>query len=162
MASRRSRSRAAAGPGSLGWLAGLALVIHGCTERGGEPYVRMEEPAPAALRDLGPALVSFWGSWCPPCVEETGALRALAGDPPEGIEVVIVAVQEDPAAARRAFPGVRVIADPEGALARAARAQELPVAVLVDRGQLVARFDGPREWAGASIRASLERLLPRR
>ncbi len=140
-------------------LAGLALSS--CKSGGTEPYVRVRDPAPPALAlPAGEAqLVALWGSWCPPCREETPALRALASDPPEGLRVAIVAVDEPDAEAKRTFPqAARVIADPQGELAKALRATELPAAFLVAGPDLVARFDGKRDWNGTNARRTLARL----
>ncbi|WP_373044011.1 TlpA family protein disulfide reductase [Vulgatibacter sp.] len=140
-------------------LAATLLACESCKAEGTEPFVRVRGEAPAALQQDGAVLVSFWGSWCPPCVEETEGLAALAADPPGDLRVIVVAVNEEADAARRAFPGVQVIPDPRGTLAGESRADQLPVALLVHGGETIARFDGKRDWNGAAARSTLERLL---
>jgi len=44
-------------------------------------------------------LLNFWASWCPPCVQETPALEALAREFPQGKVVVLgVSIDQDPVA----------------------------------------------------------------
>ncbi len=47
----------------------------------------------AALRQGGPTVVNFWGSWCPPCVEEMPALQAVHHD--LGNKVRFVGIDEE-------------------------------------------------------------------
>lgn len=45
-----------------------------------------------------PVLVNLWASWCPPCIEELPALRALHAQwAPRGLVVVGVAIDDQPA-----------------------------------------------------------------
>ncbi|HWG37314.1 MAG TPA: TlpA disulfide reductase family protein [Terriglobales bacterium] len=44
-------------------------------------------------------VLNFWASWCPPCVQETPALNALAAQFPQGRVVVLgVSIDQDPVA----------------------------------------------------------------
>ena len=45
------------------------------------------------LRQAGPTVVNFWGSWCPPCVEEMPALQAVHRE--LGNEVGFVGIDEE-------------------------------------------------------------------
>lgn len=138
----------------------LLLAFCACKEAEPEPFVRLREPAPARVTvPRGEAhLVALWGSWCPPCREETPALQALARNPPQGIAITIVAVNEAETEARVSFPGAHVIADPDGDLAGDLRTAQLPAAYLVAGDRVVARFDGPRAWNDERARRTLARL----
>ena len=51
-----------------------------------------------------PVLVDFWASWCGPCIRETAVIKDLLKEyGPQGLEVLGVAVWDDPANTRRAI-----------------------------------------------------------
>ncbi|HYD50720.1 MAG TPA: TlpA disulfide reductase family protein [Terriglobales bacterium] len=144
----------------------LALLL-GCHDSGSSAdYVRIEGPSPA-LADKPKArslLVVFWATWCPPCREETPQLRSLAENPPEGMRVVVVS-QDDEIRAVEAFLGgvpdssLHLRIDAGKRLFGLFGVEQLPAAFLVVDGQLRARFEGPRQWDGKTMRALLERLI---
>lgn len=145
---------------SLLLLLAFCLIGASCTSDGAEPYVRMRDPAPAPLADEGGALVAFWGSWCPPCVEESPSLLSLARNAPGGLRVIVVPVDEDPLPARSVFgEHVEIRADPGRELVEALRVGELPVAFLVVDGRVVGKFAGKRTWDGKPVRQTLARLM---
>ncbi|HEX7597229.1 MAG TPA: TlpA disulfide reductase family protein, partial [Polyangia bacterium] len=51
-----------------------------------------------------PVLVSFWATWCPPCVEEMPSLEDLARRLGDKATVLAVSVDEDWEAIRKFFP----------------------------------------------------------
>jgi thiol-disulfide isomerase/thioredoxin len=139
-----------------------ALAAFACGDLRQPPYTRLQGRAPVEWERRGPALVVFWATWCPPCVEELPGLRALARDPPAGIAVVTVA-QDEAATLQRFFagappPDLGLIRDEGHALAGAFGVAELPAAFLVVDGELRARFSGPREWSSRGMRRLLGRL----
>ncbi len=157
--------RGVAGRVVLGWV--LASVVLGACKEGRPPrYVRLSGEAPA-ISDLpeGKAhLITFWGTWCPPCVEETPSLRALAKEAPSGLRVVVVSVGDDDAALRAFFGGAppadwHLRRDEEAGLVDGFGVDELPASFLLVGGQKVARFDGPRDWNAPALRRLLARLM---
>lgn len=160
--SKRHDERCGARP-FLAFLAFLAVFALACGDLRPPPYTRLEGRAPAEWERRGPVLVVFWASWCPPCVEELPGLRALARDPPAGMEVVTLA-QDEPAPLRAFFAGapppeLGVVRDEGHALAGAFGVDELPAAFLVVDGELRARFSGPRDWGSRGMRRLLARLV---
>jgi thiol-disulfide isomerase/thioredoxin len=110
-------------------------------DRSGKPF------ALASLRGRV-TLVDFWASWCGPCRKSFPALDQLhTRYRGQGLEVVGVSLDEDPAAADRFLEnvpvGFRIARDPSGLLAQRFRIASMPTTVLLDReGREVARFEG--------------------
>lgn len=90
---------------SLCLLAGV-LLLSGC---GSPPPVEPGQPAPsfelASLTggtvssddlDAKPTVVSFWASWCQPCLKEIPVLNELTEDP--SVQVVTIALDDEGAA----------------------------------------------------------------
>ncbi len=143
----------------------LAALILGCAEAPPPSYVRLSGPAPVIANAPGATvLVSFWATWCPPCREETADLLGLAQRPPSDLRVLIVSQDADLATVERFLggspdPALHLRLDPERRLSDAFGVGALPTSVLIVDGRLVARFQGPRDWDAANVRALLERLV---
>lgn len=149
----------------VGWVVAATAGI-GCREGQPPPYLRISGDAPS-MQDLPNArahLVTFWGSWCAPCVEETPSLKALARRPPPGLGVVVVSVGDEEAAIHTFFggappPELHLRPDEDARLQEAFGVEQLPVSFLVVDGQKAARFDGRRDWDDRAMRRLLERLV---
>lgn len=146
-------------------LLGLALTFTSVACKADPPiaYQRLGGPSPLLPAVEGHAIVlSFWASWCKPCVAETPALHSLAADPPEGLVVVVVPVESDPEQLGRLLPPggpVVVLPNEPEKLQRALGVETLPAAFLVVEGRLVARFNGSRDWQSAEMRRLLSKLI---
>lgn len=110
-------------------------------------------------------LVSFWASWCPPCVEEIPSLNALQrrlGDRP--FRILSVNVGEDEATIRAflarhpvEFP---VLLDPNGESVAAWKVYAYPTNYLVDaEGRLRHGHFGALDWTSPEALATIEALL---
>lgn len=144
----------------MGLVAAAALA---CADGAPPPYTRVDGPAPAIVPGRGAVLVVFWATWCPPCVEELPALRALARDPPARLAVVTFGEDEDEASARAFFggappPELGYVHDRGGRGAAAFGVDVLPATFLVVDGRLVARFSGARDWSSRGMRRLLGKL----
>jgi thiol-disulfide isomerase/thioredoxin len=158
-------------PAARSRLAAFALVLSfiGCREPAGSTdYVRIDGTAP--LLENAPAarslLVAFWATWCPPCRDETPQLRALAKDPPPGLQVVVISQDEQNSAVEEFFEGppdplLHLRLDPEKRLFDAFRVAKLPASFLIVDGRLRARFEGSRRWNETAMRDLLARLTAR-
>lgn len=137
------------------------------------PAIEVDTPA-GATQTIGASsdgvlIVHFWATWCEPCRKELPGLLARATALQGRVRLVAVAV-DDTWPAIREFFGERDIPDPivrardsEGP--RRWGADVLPDTYLVDqRGHVVERFLGARDWrsraAASHLSRALERLQP--
>jgi peroxiredoxin len=110
-------------------------------------------------------LLNFWGTWCPPCLEEVPDLVKLDSLYKErGVDLIGIALAEKNGAA-----GLRKWTRMHGMEYRQALAddavleafddiEEVPVSVLLDgAGQIRYRWDGERDFN--TFRAAIDRLL---
>lgn len=111
-------------------------------------------------------VVSFWATWCPPCVEELPSLarlqRELGG---AGLTVLAVNYMEGPPRIRTFLEkhpvDLTILRDADGGAARAWKTRFFPSTYVIDpagRIRLVAR--GELDWASPAVIARLRALLP--
>jgi cytochrome c biogenesis protein CcmG/thiol:disulfide interchange protein DsbE len=110
-------------------------------------------------------LLTFWGTWCPPCQAEVPDLiRVDSACRSRGLDIIGVAMGEQNGA-----EGVRQWCKAHGVMYRQALStetiqenyghiEEVPVSVLIDRqGRIRYRWEGERDYA--TFAAAVERLL---
>lgn len=151
----------------LGWAAIVWVIMaQGCERSAPPPYIRVQADAPR-LEEVPRAsahLVVFWAAWCPPCVTEAPSLRDLARRPPDGVAVVTYSHDRSLVDAERhlgspADTGLHLRLDEGHVQAERFGVGALPASFLVVGDQVVARFNGPRDWNSAAMRRLLERLV---
>lgn len=109
-------------------------------------------------------LVTFWASWCRPCIEEMPSIRRLAdamADAPFAVVGVNVGEGERrvQSAARRLGITFPVLLDRNSATFKAWSADVLPTAYVLDAGGKVRYLArGPLEWDRTDIIERLRRL----
>lgn len=154
---------------------GLFLAMRGDASQG--PGATVGEPAPDfALVDLSggplrlselrgrPVVVNFWGSWCPPCVEEFPRLaRAVDEHSDEGLTVIGVVYQDRYTSARDFMEGFGATwpaaMDPGGRVASEYGIYGAPETFFIDRdGVVAARQIGP--FSEEALDRHLARILP--
>lgn len=99
-------------------------------------------------------LVNLWATWCTPCVAELPALDALQSKMKDkNFEVVAISMDRDDFVKVKTFLAERDIDnivsywDRDKAIALKWKYAGLPSSFLIDaKGQLVEKFEGPREW----------------
>ncbi len=111
-------------------------------------------------------LLNFWATWCPPCRAEMASMEELyRAYRDRGL--TILAISTDAGGAQVVEPFVQargltfpILLDPPGVVANRYAVRGLPTSYLVDRdGTIVSREVGARDWAGASARRLVERVL---
>ena len=111
-------------------------------------------------------LLNMWATWCAPCVAELPALARLNAAVP-GMTVLAVDLtgkKETPAKAdaflkshNAASLGTAV--DTETVFMRSFTAAVMPTTVLIDpKGKVIARAEGPAEWASPAAIAYFQSL----
>ena len=110
-------------------------------------------------------VLDFWASWCKPCKLSMPWLsqlqRKYAG---QGLQIVAVSVDKDEKAMRARLadidPGIVVVFDPKGALAKQYELQGMPTTFLFDRaGKQAASHVGYLESAAAEREAEIAAML---
>jgi peroxiredoxin len=107
-------------------------------------------------------VLSFWATWCAPCIEEMPSLLELHHDQPD-LAVVAVSVDEDQDAYSRFLARWHVdlitVRDPAEKAARLYHSKMWPETYVIDRQGVIRRkFIGPQDWTGPEIRAYLKSL----
>jgi peroxiredoxin len=106
-----------------------------------------------SLRELRgrPVLVSFFATWCPPCVEEAPSLDALARRVGDEATVLVVSVDEDLDALKKFFAkgtAARVLRDESRQVPESFGTSKFPESFLLDpRGKVRYAFINNRDWS---------------
>lgn len=97
-------------------------------------------------------LVNFWATWCAPCESEMPAMERLyQALPRDGFELLAVSIDDIVADVegfqeryQLSFP---ILLDQDQAVYKIYQTMGVPESLLIDqRGQIVERYVGPREW----------------
>jgi peroxiredoxin len=111
-------------------------------------------------------LLTFWATWCPPCLTEIPSMEALyQAYKDHGFEVVAVASDVQGAEAIQPFVTQRdlsftTLLDATGQVTRLYGVTSLPTTYLLDRqGRLVSVAIGSHDWAKAGSRELIMSLL---
>jgi cytochrome c biogenesis protein CcmG/thiol:disulfide interchange protein DsbE len=98
-----------------------------------------------------PVLVSFFATWCPPCVEEAPSLDVLARRIGEAASVMIVSVDEDVQALRKFYAkgsSAIVVRDESRKVPASFGTFQFPESFLIDpAGKVRYAFINKRDWS---------------
>jgi len=159
----------------------LTAVVPGASgaESALRPRTAHRTPPPLVLLDLAGrrhsleeyrgkvVLVNFFGTWCPPCLQEMPSLLLLAEalkDQP--FVVLAVAVGDSPARLRQVFGEERaaftILLDSKQSAARSWQALAFPTSfVLNPEGRIRYSAEGPVQWDDLKVAAQIVALLPK-
>jgi cytochrome c biogenesis protein CcmG, thiol:disulfide interchange protein DsbE len=117
-------------------------------------------PQPLARSFRQVTLVHFWATWCPPCLTEIPSLLGYARSAVnDRLGIVLVAVADDPGAARR-FVGdtdLPLLFDPGWDVAHRFGTEKLPETHVVVDGEVVDSFIGATDWSDPAVRARIQK-----
>jgi cytochrome c biogenesis protein CcmG/thiol:disulfide interchange protein DsbE len=119
---------------------------------------------PVSLRQLRgrPVLVSFFATWCPPCVEEAPTLEKLARAVGSKATVLIVSVDEDLDALKKFYAKgstATVVRDESKKVPSSFGTSKYPESFLLDaRGRVRYAFINQRDWSVPEAAACVEGL----
>ena len=103
-----------------------------------------------ALRDR-PVLVSFWATWCPPCIKEMPSLETLAHRLDDRATILAMSVDDSWDAIRKFFPNgtaLTVLLDPTRQVPASFGTSQFPESFLIDRsGHVRYAFINQRDWS---------------
>lgn len=111
--------------------------------------------------------VHFWATWCVPCLKELPEVDATAAAyKDKGLRVIAIAIENDAAKVRKFYgdKGIRHLAvalDGANMAFRAAKLKGLPGTVFLnEKGEEIARADGPLDWKAKETITFLDQELP--
>jgi cytochrome c biogenesis protein CcmG, thiol:disulfide interchange protein DsbE len=110
-------------------------------------------------------ILNFWATWCPPCIEETPSLNALAKEyGPKGVVVLGVSIDKNQEKYKRFLDrfGIRfpMTRDAGHQLADIYGTYQFPETYIIDRnGKVVQKVISNTNWTGPEIKSFLDNLL---
>ncbi len=112
------------------------------------------------------AMVHFWATWCPPCVQEMPMIEKLYRDfLGKDLEILAVSVDEGGAEAVSSFLkqnklSLPVLLDPGAAVSKSYGTYKFPETYIVDRNGIVKyKAIGPRDWGDPATVKALQDLI---
>lgn len=161
------------------FLLGVAAAGRAGADPGLKPRTSQRTPPPLVLVDLEGkrhtleeyrgkvVVVNFFGTWCPPCLQEMPGLlllaRALKDQP---FAVLAVSVNDSPARLRQVFgapkPAFTILLDSAGTAARSWGAMGFPTSYVLDaESRIRYSAEGPLAWDDLEVAKQVVALLPK-
>jgi thiol-disulfide isomerase/thioredoxin len=160
-------------------LLGVAATGSAGADPGLKPRTSRRTPPPLTLVDLAGrrhsleeyrgkvVVVNFFGTWCPPCLQEMPGLLLLARafkDQP--FTVLAVSVNDSPARLRQVFgaqqPAFTILLDSAGTAARSWGAMGFPTSYVLDaESRIRYSAEGPLAWDDLEVAKQIVALLPK-
>ncbi len=108
------------------------------------------------------AFVSYWATWCPPCIAELPSIQKLYADYGDKMDFIML-TEEDPTVVHRFVErkGYELpIYFPEMETPEVLRENSIPTNYVIDAtGKIVVKEKGAADWDSATIRELLDGLV---
>lgn len=151
----------------------LALVAFASLAMAGLPSVQLKDMNGKTVNtakiqnDGKPVIISFWATWCKPCIRELKAINEVYADWQDetGVKIVIVSIDEAQNA-QKVKPLVDgfgweydVLLDPNGDFKRAMNVQSVPHVFVIDgKGNVVYNHTGYTDGAENELYEIINKL----
>jgi cytochrome c biogenesis protein CcmG, thiol:disulfide interchange protein DsbE len=115
----------------------------------------------------GPILISFWATWCKPCIEELSQYKTIFKEyESKGVKVIAISTDNEKTTAKvrplvksKAFP-FTILLDPNSEVARKFYVPSVPYVVILDKlGNIAYTHLGYMKGDEIKIREKLDELL---
>ncbi len=115
----------------------------------------------------GPILISFWATWCKPCIEELTQYKAIFNEyESKGVKIFAVSTDNEKTAAKvrpmvksKGFP-FTILLDPNSEVARKYYVPSVPYVVIVDKhGNIAYSHLGYMKGDEIKVREKLDEML---
>ena len=110
-------------------------------------------------------ILNFWGSWCPPCIEETPSMNAFAQQMKgQGVEVLAVSIDANATLYKRFIEKYKVgfdtARDPEGNISADYGTFQIPESYIIDQsGHVREKIISNTNWMDPEFVARVKALL---
>ena len=110
-------------------------------------------------------VLNFWATWCPPCIDELPSLdefqRQLSG---QGVVVVGVSVDKNEKQYKDFLKKARVSfqtsRDSDASISAEYGTFKYPETYVINaKGEVVAKYIGPKDWMSAEVIADMKKIL---
>lgn len=136
------------------------------------PQFRLEDVngKTVELKELigkGPVLISFWATWCKPCMEELAEFKKIFEDLKErGMQMVAISTDNEktvgkvkPYVVSKGIPGI-VLLDTNSEVARKYYATVMPTTIILDKsGNIIYNHTGYKKGDELKVRSIIEKNL---
>ncbi|MFD0798252.1 TlpA family protein disulfide reductase [Maribacter chungangensis] len=108
------------------------------------------------------SFISYWATWCPPCIAELPSIQALHADYGDQLQFILI-TNEDPAIAKRFMDkkGYTLpVYFPKMQTPDALDSNSLPTNYIIDsKGNIVVKEKGAADWNSKKVRELLDGLI---
>lgn len=156
----------------------IIVMLAGTATRMGKPQpaspvtmeriIRVEPPRPLAVETVaGPAVVTFWATWCTPCLRELPTFLSFKAKADKaGINVLAISEDKDgakvvqPFVEQNGLGAMPMRLDSDNSISKAMGVRGLPTTLILNaKGEEVGRVEGETDWSTDEALAAVSSLV---